>query len=307
MKNLTAKRHKDTRSKNENFFVAFRDVSWLNSLPLIAALFCLAFAAEKTFSQTKKPVPKPDVNIVLPTVTQIDAEKLKTLLKPNGKPLLVNFWATWCEPCREEFPDLVKIQADYKDRIDVVTVSLDDLAEIKRDVPKFLAAVKAEKMPAYLLKTPDESAAVESVSKDWQGALPFTIFYNQAGETVYSKQGKFKTETLRAEIEKVLTGEKKVVDALPEVGADLTYDKGKSDAQKDVAAGKLVVKSYGLPSPEWFASAKRLLENYGIETFGYGCVVSGGLIGYVRGYNEISEAAIKKKFGKTSDELLAEK
>jgi thiol-disulfide isomerase/thioredoxin len=140
----------------------------------------------------------------LPKVTQIDASGLKDLLKPNGKPLLINFWATWCEPCREEFPDLVKIGTDYKDKIDLITVSLDELSEINGEVPKFLAEMGSES-PAYLLKTPDEDAAIGLVSQDWQGALPFTILFNAQGETIYSKQGNFKTDVLVAEIEKNLT------------------------------------------------------------------------------------------------------
>src|ERR1700750_1283137 len=57
----------------------------------------------------------------LPSVTEIDLEGLKKLLQPasdpsQARPLLVNFWATWCDPCREEFPDLVKLNNDYKDR-----------------------------------------------------------------------------------------------------------------------------------------------------------------------------------------------
>ncbi|MBA2606944.1 MAG: redoxin family protein, partial [Acidobacteria bacterium] len=143
----------------------------------------------------------------LPKVTQIDDAALKNLLKREGetaKPLLINFWATWCDPCREEFPDLVKIDADYKGKIDFITVSLDDLAEINRDVPKFLAEMKAE-MPAYLLKTASEEIAIASVSKQWQGGLPYTILFNEKGETLYSRQGKVKLEILLPEIEKALT------------------------------------------------------------------------------------------------------
>ncbi len=137
-----------------------------------------------------------------PKVTQIDEKGLKDLLKPNGRPLLINFWATWCEPCREEFPDLVKIGTDHKDKIDLITVSLDELSEINGDVPEFLAQMKSAS-PAYLLKTPDEGAAIELVSKDWQGALPFTILFNAEGETIYSKQGKFESDVLVAEIKKI--------------------------------------------------------------------------------------------------------
>ncbi len=136
--------------------------------------------------------------------TQIDDVAIKNIIKPNGKPLLINFWATWCEPCREEFPDLVKIHQDYKDKLDVVIISLDDLAEINRDVPKFLSEMKAE-MPSYLLKTTNEDAAISSVSKEWQGGLPFTILFDEKGATAYFKQGKFKTETLRGAIDKLVS------------------------------------------------------------------------------------------------------
>src|SRR5438445_9026674 len=88
----------------------------------------------------------------LPKVAPIDADGLKKLLKPNGKPLLINFWATWCDPCRDEFPDLVKLDAAYRGKIDFITVSLDDLADINTDVPKFLSELKAE-MPAFLRHT----------------------------------------------------------------------------------------------------------------------------------------------------------
>ncbi len=71
-------------------------------------------------------------------------------------------------------------------------------------MPKFLAEMKAE-MPSYLLKTPSEEAAIASVSKEWQGGLPFTILFNEKGESVYLKQGKFNTAFLLAAIEKTLT------------------------------------------------------------------------------------------------------
>ena len=167
---------------------------------VLLVMFLFVSAAAQNGALTKPRVAQP---VSLPKVTQIDGVALQKLLKSNGKPLLINFWATWCDPCREEFPDLVKIDAEYKGKIDFITISLDDLAEINRDVPKFLADMKAE-MPAYLLKTPDESAAIASVAKDWTGGLPFTILFNAKGEGIYSRQGKIKLEILRAELEKML-------------------------------------------------------------------------------------------------------
>jgi thiol-disulfide isomerase/thioredoxin len=180
----------------------------------LLAIVSVCFQAD-AFAQTKKKtkttvkkVSAKSVASDAPKVVQIDAAALTNLLKREGdaaKPLLVNFWATWCVPCVEEFPELVKIDADYKGKIDLITISLDDLAEINRDVPKFLAQMKAS-MPAYLLKTQNEEAAIQSVSKDWQGALPFTILFDAKGATVYIKQGKFKPAFLRNEIDKVLSG-----------------------------------------------------------------------------------------------------
>ncbi len=204
-----ANKHEQTRNEINKPFVVFRVCSRLIFFRVSAILACVVFlCAVDSAAQTKKvasktPTPKSQTISNLPKVTQIDAVALKNLLKPTGKPLLVNFWATWCDPCREEFPDLVKIGADYKDKIDLITVSLDELSEINGDVPKFLAQMKSD-APAYLLKTPDEGAAIAVVSKNWQGGLPFTILYNAGGETIYIKQGKFKTEFLRAEIEKTL-------------------------------------------------------------------------------------------------------
>jgi thiol-disulfide isomerase/thioredoxin len=141
-----------------------------------------------------------------PTIKQIDSNGLRKALTPSHKPLLVNFWATWCDPCREEFPDLVKLDAQYKGKIDFITISLDELSEIDRDVPKFLTDMKAG-MPAYLLKAQDDDAAIAFVSKEWSGALPLTILYDASGKQMYYRQGKVKIETVRAEIDKLLTPE----------------------------------------------------------------------------------------------------
>ena len=176
----------------------------------LCAFFSLANSSctqTKNTAQKSPAETKPQAAANVPRVTQIDDAKIKELLKPNGKPLLVNFWATWCVPCREEFPDLVKIDAEYRGKIDFFTVSLDFVEELNTGVPKFLSETKAE-MPTYLLTSADENTLISSIAKDWSGALPFTILYNEKGEITYSRQGKVNHETLKGEIEKTL-GEKK--------------------------------------------------------------------------------------------------
>jgi len=143
--------------------------------------------AQKPSTGANAGVP-PRSNIKLPEVKLVDETAIKSLLLPKGKPLLVNFWATWCDPCRDEFPDLVKLNNEFKDKIDFITISLDDPEEIATSVPKFLALMKAE-MPAYLLKTADERTVISSISKAWQGGMPFTILYDKDGNAVYQREG----------------------------------------------------------------------------------------------------------------------
>src|SRR5678815_872330 len=97
-------------------------------------------------------------------VSPINTEALKGLLTQQRElPLLVNFWATFCDPCRDEFPDLVKIDKEYRPQsLEFVTVSLDDVSELKTGVPKFLDAMKAT-MPAYLLDAIDPEPAINLV------------------------------------------------------------------------------------------------------------------------------------------------
>jgi thiol-disulfide isomerase/thioredoxin len=172
-------------------------------LKFTGAVTLAIFASTALFAQSPGSSPSaPHSTAKAPSVTQIDDAGLTKVLQPKGKPLLVNFWATWCDPCREEFPELVKIDADYKGKVDFITVTLDEPADIKTAVPKFLSEMKAE-MPAYLLVAKDESATITSIAKDWTGGLPFTILYNEKGELAYFRQGKVKIDILRAELDKL--------------------------------------------------------------------------------------------------------
>ncbi len=137
-------------------------------------------------------------------VTKVDDAAFRKLLVPNGKPLMINFWATWCGPCREEFPDLVKLDAEYRGKIDFITVTLDFEEELNTGVPKFLADMKAQ-MPTFLLVTPDETAAIAAVSKEWAGALPFTVIYDAKGAQTFFHQGIIDPAAVRTELNKLLS------------------------------------------------------------------------------------------------------
>lgn len=145
--------------------------------------------------------------LALPEIQVIDFEGLKKLLarEPNdARPMLVNFWATWCDPCREEFPDLVKIDEDYTSKkLNFVTISLDEVSELKAEVPKFLKEMKAS-MPTVLLNVSDPEPAIKLIDTAWDGQLPATFLYDKDGKVVFKHFGRFNTGELRAAIEKAV-------------------------------------------------------------------------------------------------------
>jgi len=138
-------------------------------------------------------------------IRQIDLEGLKKLLQREAndpRPMLVNFWATWCDPCREEFPDLVKIDEDYRAKnLNFLTISLDDVADINTEVPKFLKEMKAT-MPTVLLNVNDPEPAIKAVDIGWDGQLPATFLYDKNGKVVFRHFGKVNPVELRAAIDK---------------------------------------------------------------------------------------------------------
>ena len=100
----------------------------------------------------------------------------------KGRVLLVNFWATWCEPCREEMPSLVAAAKKFPSRdLAVVLVSLDSQKTGPAQVPKFL---KSQKVPfvSWLAKTRDPQDFIDTVDPTWDGSLPYTLVYGRDGK-----------------------------------------------------------------------------------------------------------------------------
>ena len=107
----------------------------------------------------------------------------KILQEYKGKPLVVTFWATWCEPCRDEYPMLNELAKQYAPQgLKVVGVSLDqdgDLILMRR----FLARYKPI-FPNYRKSKGDEDAFSQAVMQGWNGSLPASFFYAKDGRRV---------------------------------------------------------------------------------------------------------------------------
>ncbi|HVQ54355.1 MAG TPA: TlpA disulfide reductase family protein [Thermoanaerobaculia bacterium] len=122
---------------------------------------------------------------------ELDGKELSAAIaKQKGHVVLVNFWATWCVPCREEFPDFVRLEKAYRDRgLRVIGVST-DLAKDLPKVEKFLAAAPPD-FPNYRKKSGgDDQDFIESVDAKWGGELPFTVLYGKDGKKTRVLSGK---------------------------------------------------------------------------------------------------------------------
>ncbi len=108
--------------------------------------------------------------------------------KHRGRVLLVNFWATWCEPCRDEFPGLVRLYQSYHPQgLSVVAISMDE-PESESAIRNFLNEQHAP-FGSYRHNFHDFAALVDSINPRWGGGIPATFLYDRDGKLVQSWVG----------------------------------------------------------------------------------------------------------------------
>lgn len=117
------------------------------------------------------------------------------------KPVLVNFWATWCAPCIQEFPYILKLKEKYEGKFKLILVS-GDFEESRDEAEAFLKKQGIE-FETYF-KVGKDNEFINTISNEWTGALPFTIVYNKEGEVSSYWEGKVEFETFETELLKVL-------------------------------------------------------------------------------------------------------
>lgn len=157
----------------------------LRLLAVLAAAGALSAAGCGQRSQPAADAGAPVDTLALEPVT---AEQLIARTRePGARATLVNVWATWCAPCREEFPAIVSLAERHRDdglRVLFVSADFEDQAHEAR---AFLARHRAP--GPWLVKTGPDMEFINGLDRRWSGALPVTLVYDSNGQPVEFWEG----------------------------------------------------------------------------------------------------------------------
>ena len=157
----------------------------LISLVAILALTAGIVAKKQLLPHTKQ------TQSTLPAFSLPDISgKQRSINEWQGNVLLINFWATWCPPCRKEIPEFIALQEQYAAKgFTVIGIALDDkeaidqyLAETKINYPLLLATNEGTKLTRQLGNTID--------------AVPFSLLVDRNGNIVYRQPGELSKEKI---------------------------------------------------------------------------------------------------------------
>jgi len=122
------------------------------------------------------------------TLEVIDKKGIKELAANDSEKLrLINVWATWCGPCKAEFPELITMHRMYRKRdLELITICADP-AERKEKALAFLNEQHAS-CKNFLFEGKNEYDLAETLDAEWQGPLPYTMLIAPGGKVLYRKR-----------------------------------------------------------------------------------------------------------------------
>jgi thiol-disulfide isomerase/thioredoxin len=169
------------------------------ALPLVYAC-TLALAQPKTSMQGGLTLEEPGriTTSALFGATLYDLDNQPVLFSTHrGRPMIINFWARWCPPCRVEIPELVALQ-QQKTGVDIIGINIETDPAPVRDFGRAYDI----NYPVLLTRAPGIEL-MRSLGNSKAG-LPFTVVLNKQGEVVASRMGAMTRAQLELAVERAL-------------------------------------------------------------------------------------------------------
>ena len=142
-------------------------------------------------------VPEPNVGV--------ESVELRKLIESSSRPyVLINFFATWCKPCRTELPELVALQNDPASEVEVLLVSIDNAADVSTKLRGFLAE-NGVTFKTYA-RPENEAALINDFYPIWNNRIPLSLIYNHDEKLLEAINGL----TDRSEIELIVNKHKRL-------------------------------------------------------------------------------------------------
>ena len=116
------------------------------------------------------------------TLNDLD-DKPVALERYKGKPLIVNFWARWCGPCRAEIPELIKFRNAHKGKVEVLGIGIEDKAEPAKEF------AKAYDMDYPVFVAKEQGIPLMQALGNTKAGLPYTLFIDRHGNVIQRKMG----------------------------------------------------------------------------------------------------------------------
>lgn len=177
----------------------------LPKLAYLLVMFLLGFAIYYFFLSPHNLLKKEEQQPVLPTAALFNANlpnasaENQPLSQYKGKLIVLNFWATWCPPCREEMPELSKLHEENQNKnLVVLGIAIDSLAQIQ-------AFTKETPVSYPLFAAEDDGMALASGLGNDKGVLPYTLIIDQQGKVVKTYFGRISKPLLETTLKPLLT------------------------------------------------------------------------------------------------------
>lgn len=136
-------------------------------------------------------------------VRESSPERILNYAKELKSPLLlVNFWASWCEPCKEEFPHILNLRKKYAEKgLQVVFISVDDRDD--RSAAETFLRDQGVDFPSFI-KGKQPMSFVSKIFPQWSGAVPASIIFDKDMKIVEAWEGDASFEEFETRVKKHL-------------------------------------------------------------------------------------------------------